>query len=93
MQLLEGWWVLRTDWQLLGAMLVQFPDMKYSVLGLFSWSMAMGLVGIFIMVTLVAGWFIVVVQLSCIADILKMGSAEEGLKVEVSDYKKKKGGL
>lgn len=49
----------------------------------------MGLVGVFAVFTLVAGWFIVVVQLSCIADIFKMGSGEEGLKVEVSDYKRK----
>lgn len=65
-------------------MLDQFSYMEVDWLTFISWSIAMGLVTVFIMFTLVAGWFILFVQLSCIGDILKM-TCKENLMMKVSD--------
>ncbi|BCS20836.1 uncharacterized protein APUU_21268A [Aspergillus puulaauensis] len=68
LQLLEGWWILQLDFTLFRG-LRQFSGRSMNPVVICA---AMGVWTIFIAVNLVAGALILVVQLTCIGDILSM---------------------
>lgn len=69
LQLLEGWWILQLDFTVFRGLWRQFSDRSMNPVVMFA---AMGVWTIFIAVNLVAGALILVVQLTCIGDILSM---------------------
>lgn len=69
LQLLEGRWVLQLDFTVFRGLWRQFADRSMNPILIFA---AMGVWIIFIVVNLVAGALILVVQLTCIGDILSM---------------------
>ncbi|KAL2808835.1 hypothetical protein BJX63DRAFT_435726 [Aspergillus granulosus] len=74
LQLLEGWWILQVDWKVLSSLWAQFPDKNVNIFHNVQLLLALGIWGSVVLLSLCAGVLIVVVQLSCIGDILSMTS-------------------
>ncbi|KAL3460987.1 hypothetical protein BJX64DRAFT_261850 [Aspergillus heterothallicus] len=72
LQLLEGWWILRVDWKVLSGLWAEVPDKNASIFHRIQLLLALGVWGVVVLLTVWAGVLIVVVQLSCIGDILSM---------------------
>ena len=68
LQLLEGWWILQLGWRVSRGLWEQFPDgdVFYTIRVCF----AMGIWGIFVVITLCAGFLVLGTQLTCIIDVL-----------------------
>jgi hypothetical protein len=72
-QLLEGWWILQVDWKVLSSLWAEFLlNENANTFHNIQLMMALGVWGAVVLLSLCAGALIVVVQLSCIGDILSM---------------------
>jgi hypothetical protein len=78
LQLLEGWWILQVDWKVLSSLWAEILDKNEDMLRNIQLLMALGVWGAVVLLTICAGVLIVVVQLSCIGDILSMTYCKAG---------------